>query len=239
MRVGSRWRDIEKRFVELLSLSRSPLAVTFLDAPPPGVEKFTGTEPSGCSFWRLAAEGRAFYTVPADHFNCPVGSYTHRIDLPPERVHEAEQTLGLMFQAGYIRPEEVPGIPRLRKTPAAVVYAPLGETPVDPSVVLFICPPAKAMLLSEAAVRAGKPGSLPTLGRPTCMALPAALEHGTTTSFGCIGNRTYTGVGDDELYVAVPAKDLEAVLKGLATIVSANQQLAEYARGRRAQLSTE
>ena len=48
-------------------------------------EKFEGTQPSGCSFWRLAAEGRTFYTVPENHFNCAVGAYTHNIALSPDR----------------------------------------------------------------------------------------------------------------------------------------------------------
>ena len=94
------------------------------------------------------------------------------------------------------------------------------------------------MLLNEAAMRAGSGGALPPLGRPTCMALPAALEKGTVSSLGCIGNRVYTGLGEDELYVAVPGTDLEKVATALSTIVSANQALEEYARGRRAQLST-
>ncbi len=102
------------------------MAVTFLDAEPSGVSKFSGTEPAGCSFWRLAAAGGTFYTVPADHFNCAVGAYTHNIQLPPERVQETETTLGMMFNLGYVRPEEVPGIPRLEKEPKAVVFAPLG-----------------------------------------------------------------------------------------------------------------
>lgn len=49
------------------------------------------------------------------------------------------------------------------------------------------------------------------MGRPTCMALPAALAHGVVTSTGCIGNRVYTDMGEDELYVAVPGKDLARV----------------------------
>ena len=32
---------------------------------PPGTPALKGTQPSGCSFWRLAADGAAFYTVPA------------------------------------------------------------------------------------------------------------------------------------------------------------------------------
>ncbi len=45
-----------------------------------------------------------------------------------------------MTGIGYIRIEEVPGIPRLPVTPVAVVYAPLGDTPVEPDVVLSPVP---------------------------------------------------------------------------------------------------
>jgi uncharacterized protein (DUF169 family) len=232
------WEELEKQFAERLSMSRRPVAVTFLDAEPAGVAKFSGTEPAGCSFWRLAAAGRTFYTVPADHFNCAVGAYTHKIQLPPERVQETEATLGMMFDLGYVRPEEVPGIPQLAKEPAAIVFAPLGDAPVAPSVVLFVCRTAPAMLLNEAAIRSGAGGTLPVLGRPTCMALPAAMLHGTVSSLGCIGNRVYTGIGTDELYVAVPGAKLESVSEALGVIASANAALEEFARGRQASLST-
>ena len=232
------WQWTEPRFAAHLRMDRRPVAVTFLDAEPGGVERFTVSMPSGCSFWRLAAGGRVFYTVPADHFNCAVGAYTHNIPLSPEREKETEQTLQLMFGVGYLRPEEVPGIPRLAKTPAATIYAPLGDAPFAPSVVLFACRPWAAMLLNEAAMRAGSGGALPPLGRPTCMALPAALAKGTVSSLGCIGNRVYTELQEDELYIVVPGADLENVADALETIVSANQALEEYARARRAQLTT-
>jgi len=70
------------------------------------------------------------------------------------------------------------------------------------------------------------------------MALPAAMQHGTLTSLGCIGNRVYTGLGEDEMYVVVRGKDLQAVAEALTTIENANAALEEYARGRRQQLST-
>jgi uncharacterized protein (DUF169 family) len=232
------WKELENQFASRLSMSCRPVAITFLDAEPAGVSKFSGTEPAGCSFWRLAAAGRTFYTVPADHFNCAVGAYTHNVQLPPERVQETEATLGMMFNLGYVHPEEVPGIPRLPKEPAAIVFAPLGDAPVAPSVVLFTVHTSSAMLLNEAAIRAGAGSTLPLLGRPSCMALPAALMHGTVTSLGCIGNRVYTGIGDDELYVAVPGAKLEAVSDALGVIASANAALEEYARGRQASLST-
>jgi uncharacterized protein (DUF169 family) len=232
------WKELENQIAARLQLKRRPVAVTFLDSEPDGVQKFSGSEPAGCSFWRLAAEGRSFYTVPADHFNCAVGAYTHNIALPPNRVQETEATLGMMFNLGYVRPEEVPGIPQLPKEPKAIVFTPLADTPMAPSLVLFACTTASAMLLNEASLRAGASSSLPLLGRPSCMALPAALSQGTVTSLACIGNRVYTGLGADELYVVVQGAKLEAVRDALSVIASANQSLEEFARGRQATMST-
>ena len=232
------WNELEKEFAARLALSQRPVAVTFLDAEPSGVPKFSGTEPAGCSFWRLAAAGGTFYTVPADHFNCAVGAYTHSIKLPPHRVQETETMLGMMFNLGYVRPEEVPGIPRLAKEPAAIVFAPLGDAPVAPSVVLFACKASAAMLLNEASIHAGATSSMPLLGRPSCMALPAALANGTVSTLGCIGNRVYTNLGADELYVVVPGAKLAAVSDALGIIITVNASLEELARGRQASLST-
>src|SRR5713226_9956212 len=133
------WKQLEEKISSAVKLSRRPVAVSFLDAAPPSVEKFDGTEPSGCSFWRLAADGRVFYTVPENHFNCAVGAYTHNITLSPEREKETEQTLKMMFELNYVKPEEIATIPRLAKAPAAIAYAPLGDSPFAPDVVLFSC----------------------------------------------------------------------------------------------------
>jgi uncharacterized protein (DUF169 family) len=232
------YRSVEQQLASTLGLQRRPVAVAFRPTPPPGVPKFTGTEPSGCSFWRVAMGGRAFYTVPADHHNCPIGSYTHNIPLPPERAQELGQTLSLMTGLGYLRIEEVPGIPRLPETPGVVIYAPLGDSPVDPDVVLVAGRPGRVMLLQEAALRAGIVAQAPLLGRPTCMALPAALAQGVMASTACIGNRVYTDLGDDELYVIIRGNDVARVAAEAQTIATANLKLAEYHRGQRQALAT-
>jgi uncharacterized protein (DUF169 family) len=233
------YRNMERQLSENLRLESRPIAIAFRDTPPPGVAKFSGTAPSGCSFWRLAAEGRTFYTVPSDHYNCAIGSYTHNISLPPERAQELDQTLGFMTSIGYVRMEEVPGIPRLPKTPAAIIYAPLGDTPLDPDVVLFMGRPGRVMLLQEAAIRAGVSSQLNALARPTCMMLPAALAMGMVASTGCVGNRVYTDLDDGELYVAIPGKDLGRVAEQAQTIGAANAKLLDYHRDRRQKLATE
>jgi uncharacterized protein (DUF169 family) len=238
MSAVSNWGELEQKITAAVNLARRPVAVAFLDAAPHNLQKFDGTEPSGCSFWRLAADGRVFYTVPENHFNCAVGAYTHNIALSPERANETEQTLKMLFDLGYVKPEEVPQIPRLPKAPAAIVYAPLGDAPVSPDVVLFACKPSAAMLLNEAANRAGVASGAPALGRPTCMALPASLQHGAILSLGCMGNRIYTGLGEDEMYFVLRGKDLAAIADALGVIANANQALKDYASGRRSTLAT-
>jgi uncharacterized protein (DUF169 family) len=227
---------VEQHLTTVLALTRRPVAIAFRESPPGGVAPLAGTQPSGCSFWRLAASGEVFYTVPSDHYNCPVGSYTHNIPLPKEREPELLNTLSLMVNVGYLRMEEVPGIPRLATTPAVTIYAPLANAPVEPDAVLVSGTPAKLMLLHEAATRAEKT-PLPLLGRPTCMAIPAALSSGVASSLGCVGNRIYTGIAE-EFYSVISGKDLTSVVAQLQTITSANAALAEYHTGRRASLAT-
>lgn len=232
----SNYQRLEKLFMNNLELRQPPVAVAFLKAELPGIPKFDGVQPSGCSFWKMAAEGRVFSTGAHDHYNCSIGSYTHNIALPPDRANELDETLQFMSSIGYLHMDEVPDIPRLQETPAVVVYAPLGKTPVDPDVVLFWGPPGRVMILQEAAIRAGVPAQLTTLPRPTCMVLPAALAHGTTASTGCVGNRVYTGLGDSDLYVAVPGKDVARIAEETTVVRAANATLMQYHQDRKQQL---
>jgi|SRR5688572_14647260 len=231
------YRAAERDLATNLRLERRPIAVAFLDSPPAGVEKFSGTEPSGCSFWRLASAGKAFYTVANDHYNCPIGAYTHNIPLPADRAPELEQTVALMAKIGYIRMEEIAGISTLPKTPGAVVYAPLGDTPVDPDVVILWGSANSIMLIEEAAVRAGITSQLQALSRPTCMAVSAAMNSGMVVSTACVGNRVYTGATDGELYAVVRGKDVARLAAEARTIASANAALLEYHTERRSMLS--
>ena len=63
--------------------------------------------------------------------------------------------------------------------------------------------------------------------------LPEALQsEQTATSFGCIGNRVYTGLGDDEGYYAIPGANVADVVGRLAVIVEANRQLEAFHKSR-------
>ncbi len=233
------YQFLETRLVAALELNRRPVAVTVCERPPARMEKFEGSVPAGCSFWRLAAEGRSFYTETADHYNCAIGCYTHNIPLPPERLPELDATVAFMTGIGYLEPEDIPDVVRLPQTPRYLAYAPLAESPIPPDVVIIAGKPGKLMLLEEASVRAGVRAQPSLFARPTCMAIPNAMANGITASAGCIGNRVYTELNDDELYVMVPGGDLTHILDALETIVAANAQLSEYHRARGEQISRE
>jgi uncharacterized protein (DUF169 family) len=221
-----------RQLQDLLGLRRPPVAVSFRDAAPAGAPRVESPGPSSCSYWKLAAEGRAFYTEAADHHNCPIGTYTHGIDAPDEVKKELEGVVSTMVTLGYIRAEEVPGIPRRDGAFGVAVYAPLAEAPGEPDVVIIAGNARQVMLLAEAAGAAG------LMGRPTCAALPQAMKTGqAVASLGCIGNRVYTGLGDDELYFAVPGRQLAALTEKLAAIVHANSELEKYHRNKLSSVS--
>jgi uncharacterized protein (DUF169 family) len=89
------------------------------------------------------------------------------------------------------------------------------------------------MLLAEAAQLAGIAGKGATLGRPTCAVLPEAIHTAeTAASFGCVGNRVYTGAGENDAYFAIPGDKLGLLEEKLATIVRANDELGQFHRGR-------
>ena len=217
--------------MELLGLRKPPVAVAFGDRPPAGLARWSGGPvPAGCAFWQKAMEGAAFYTVPEDHLNCAVGSYTHQIEAPPERAHELMDTVQFMVEKRYLHPSDVPGIPRLARAPAAVAYAPVDEAHFTPDVVIVAANPGQAMLLYEAALKAGAADSLmAALGRPGCAVLPLTVERGTAVlSFGCRGNRTFTGTPEDELYVAIPGNSWSKVVSKLKETVEANAAMGEH-----------
>jgi uncharacterized protein (DUF169 family) len=218
---------------DLLGLKTVPVALTFRSNAPANLPHVSAAGPSGCSYWSLAAKGQTFYTEAADHHNCPIGAYTHGIDLPPPQMQELQGVVTTMVSLGYIREEEVPGIPRREQAFGVAIYGPLADTGDPPDVVLVRGNARQMMLLEEAALAAGVNGTAPLLGRPTCAAIPLALrtQH-SVTSLGCVGNRVYTGLGDDELYFAIPGKHLAAIAGKLGAIVNANTELEKYHQAR-------
>lgn len=221
------------RLQEILGVKTSPIAISFRTSPPPGVERVGAAAPAGCGYWKLAGEGKVFFTEAADHYNCPVGAHTHGVDLPPAQAKELQGLVETMVGLQYIKMEEVATLPRRDAPFGVAVYAPLSQAPCEPDVVLVRGNARQLMLVSEAARVAGIGHDGAAMGRPACAVIPEAIgsERGTV-SLGCIGNRVYTGLGDEEFYYAIPGSKVAALLDALETAARANRELEGFHRAR-------
>ena len=228
------------RTKEILGLRRMPIKIGFLDALPPSLARWSGGPvAAGCVFWDRAMEGKSFYTLPSDHWNCAVGSHTHKIGLPADRGNELGATIGFMVETHYLDPAEVPAIRTLDKEPAAIAYAPASSEAFKADVVLLAVTPAQSTLVFEAALKAGiARGSAGATSRPSCAILPASAKTEVVAiSFGCKGNRTYTTLGDDEMYVAVPGARWEDFVDRLFEVQRSNLTMGNYYQAQAAKFS--
>lgn len=230
-----------QRLQEILGTDTTPIAIGFFNSPPTGMARWQGGPvPAGCVFWEKAMSGQTFYTVPSDHYNCAVGAHTHHIALPAERAHELNDTISFMAKNEYVATSEVPGIPTLARSPGAVAYGPVDQVDFKPDVVLLAAKPAQAMLIYEAAIKAGAGSALTNaLGRPACAVLPLTTASGqTSVSLGCKGNRTFTGLPDEAMYMSIPGDKWELVVEKLAETQQANSAMGTYYQGRKQQFAS-
>jgi uncharacterized protein (DUF169 family) len=226
-------RNAAQTLQRLLGLSVAPVAIAFRAEAPASIPRISSPGPAGCSYWSLAAQGQEFFTKTDDHYGCPLGMHTHNIAMPEASKMELEGLVDTMVQIGYLKKEEIPSIPR-RNAPFGVsVYAPLEAATFEPDLVLVRGNAWQMMLLAEASQSAGVAAVGAARGRPTCAVLAEALATGRTAeSFGCIGNRVYAGLRDDEAYLAIPGPHLAALVEALATIVAANEKLRVFYESR-------
>ena len=228
------------RVKEILGLRRVPIKIGFLDAPPPRLARWSGGPvAAGCVFWDRAMEGKSFYTLPADHWNCAIGSHTHNIALPADRANELPSTIGFMVETRYLDAAEVPGIATLDRPPAAVAYAPASSDAFKADVVLVAVNAAQATLVFEAALKAGiAQGSATATSRPSCAILPASAKTELVAiSFGCKGNRAFTTIGDEEMYVAIPGARWEDFVERLIEVQRSNLTMGNYYQAQAAKFS--
>jgi uncharacterized protein (DUF169 family) len=218
-----------KQLQDLLGLKWPPISITFREKPPTGIPRISQSAPSGCTYWKLAAEGQVFYTEASDHFGCPIGAYTHGVSLPPAQGKELEGMIETMVGLNYLKMEEVPSISHREDPFGVAIYAPLADTPFEPDVVIVRGNAKQMMLLAEAINAAGLAGNSGIMGRPTCAMIPAVLKRQQSAmSLGCIGNRVYNELTDDEFYCALEGAKISPVVDRLFTIIRANGELETF-----------
>lgn len=233
-------QEMAERITAALGLATPPIALSFVDAAPSGIESFTGEVPSACTFWRRA-EASVFYAPAAKHFHCPIGAMTMGFVLPETVQQELMGLVTSMCETGYISPQEPARIPTTGKKAAGIVYGPLKDFPLEPDLVLVWLTPRQGMLYNEAVGNCRWTTTTPAAvwGRPACAALPLALQSSQSTfSLGCTGMRTFTEISEDRLLAVLPGSQAGELVDALETVVQANQAMRAFYEGRKASLAS-
>lgn len=225
--------DQSDALTRLLGLAHAPIAITFLDEiPDDGTPRFdepmseptedgrSGRAAAPCVFWMHAQE-RTFDTLAEDHGNCSVGRFTHGFAEPADILDKSD--VAALLDVGWVTMEAFAGVAALSRRPAGVRYGPLAEAASDPDVVLLRVTPRQMMEINDAV-------EVDWSGKPQCQILPRAADRGViAASMGCALSRARTGMGDDELTVAVPGHRVEELVEALQPVTTADQAVVGYA----------
>jgi uncharacterized protein (DUF169 family) len=224
------YAEVAETLTSELQLVDPPIALAFMDAPPPGVPSLDRQGPSACTFWRWAEEG-VFYAPADSHLNCPIGAMVMGFDLPAGTKQELTGLVEMMVGCGYIGADESARIPVVKGQRAGILYGPLRDFPVAADLALLWLTPQQAMLYSESVGACAWTESVPrgVLGRPACAILPMALDSGEPTlSLGCTGLRTFTEISNDRLLASVPGPKLGEFATSLDRTVAANDAMQRF-----------
>lgn len=233
------YRKLADDLMHFLDLSLPPIAISFSDRIPSGVNSFDGVVPAGCVFWQEAAT-RTFVTSAKDHELCAIGVHTHHIsEATGSQQAELQEALKAMSGLDYVRQEEVAAIPVVQREVKHVIYGPLADFPLDPEVVLLFAHARQGLILSEAAARVDK-GMPAAMGRPACAVIPQVLNQGhAVMSLGCCGARAYLDALSDSVAMwAFPGSKLDQYCEEIAILARANKTLAAFHTRRRADVKS-
>ena len=218
---------------ELLGLAVPPVAIAFISHVPAGIERIqrtvpprtadgrTGAVAASCVFWIEGTQG-VFATEAEDHGNCSVGSLTHGFKTMEEIAQNAD--VAALCETGWVTPEAVAKVAVVREKPTSIVYGPLRDMPVEPSVILLRLNGKQQMLLHDAWP------SLRFEGKPQCHIIPIAKESGEIAlSVGCMLSRVRTGMSNNEVTCAIPESRVSELIERLRAARVADNAVAAYA----------
>lgn len=219
--------ELAKRLVAVLGLDIPPVALRFVTEQPAGVRSLNKPVPSACSLWREAETG-TFYASAQRHHGCAVGTFV--MGFPVDEVSDQlGAVMTAMAECGYLSPEEAASIPTVRKSATGVVYGPLADADQVPDVVLMWVTAKQVMLLGEANGSAAWTADPTTIsGRPGCAVLSRAMtDQAPAMSVGCIGMRTFTGIPDHLMAVAVPGPVLADFVDSVERLAASNDSMRQ------------
>jgi uncharacterized protein (DUF169 family) len=217
---------------DLLGLAVPPIAIAFLSHDLAAVSRIgrpcrrqrrtDGREPlrrvasSGSRARKECSRRRRRTTA------CSVGSLTHGFKTFQDIAHNSD--VAALCESKWVTPEAVAKIAVVREKPKSIVYGPLRDVPVEPSVILLRLNGKQQMLLHDAWP------NLRLEGKPLCHIIPIAKESGEIAlSVGCMLSRVRTGMSNNEVTCAIPASRVSLLIERLRAARAADTAVAAYA----------
>ena len=218
---------------ESLNLRQPPIAISFTDSVPNGLNGHIGRVSAGCRFWEDAATA-SFATTAVDHEMCSIGVYTHNLQPSTRQQIDLQGTLKVLGELGYVREEDLASIPVLQSQSRFVVYSPLAETPLPPDVVMLFVNASQSLILTEATQQVENQNA-PAMGRPACAVVPQVMNTGRAAlSLGCCGARAYLDVLTNDIALfAIPGAKLAQYAERIEALAKANSLLSKFHQIRR------
>ncbi len=225
-------QELSSRLITALHLSAAPIGISFSDTRPDGIELFdepmveassdgrTGRVSAGCVFWMRATES-SFSTIPSDHGNCSVGSFTHGLVSLDDVA--ANSDVAELLGSGWVDANAVAAIPFVRRRYRFVNYGPLSLGAFMPDVVLLRLNGRQMMVVSDAT-------GMPIEGKPQCHIVAVAKEQGrVAASVGCALSRARTGMQPHEMTCAIPVRHLAEIVAAIEKAADIDGAVAKYA----------
>ncbi len=212
-----------------LHLDGSPVAVRLARTKediPAGIPPLEETV-RHCMMVGLARkEGKTFYAT-ADKHQCAGGAWSLGLKPITETLKSGEFYFKLgKFESWAACKRTIENVPHLETSSTfATVYAPLATTPFDPDVVLVIAQPFAMLKLAQTHLfqLGGRINATFSGIQSVCSDTTAQtyLTGKPCFSLGCDGSRKYSGIGDGEMVLGIPAEALPAFLHALPVIMGA------------------
>jgi uncharacterized protein (DUF169 family) len=204
------YNALSDKLTSVLALKGSPVAVKLIRTEsgiPEGLNH-TNEVLRHCEMVQKARGGSKFYATVEQHA-CKGGAGMLGIIEIPESIKSGEfyHKLG-RFSSVEHAAETMQAVPGVDFKTYATAYAPLGETPFEPDVVVLVVNPRQAMMIAQANVyelhsrnTADFSGIQSLCGDAVAAPL---MRDSINFTLGCSGSRKYAKVSEDELIVGIP-----------------------------------
>jgi len=225
--------EIGNVFKNLLHLEGSPVAVKLISGENdiPGRYKKLDRQLRHCQIVdHVRRTGDCFYTTAQEHL-CGGGAAAMGLGKLPEKVKTGEFYCDSLHQFETVAgaKKTVDEISFLEPFSNSIaLYAPLESADFEPDVVIIICKPKQAMLLTQGYVYkdGGRIHAEFSGKQSVCSdAVAQVIKSGQpNVTVGCGGSRTYAKIMDEEMLYAFPVKDIEKTAYGLGILIGGSGQ---------------